>query len=566
MEMFFLEYHYTVYRQLTQCTTGAWVIAYDEPVCPVFWDKEQLQEAVRAFIPEEVLDETPLTKAQEQRMENRYKIILPLLEDERCLADGKLRGQYIEKAAEEAAISTRTVRRYYYAYLAGGKRGLLRAQSHPVRAEGIHTANIAKGLNRFYYSMKKFSLQTAYELTLQEFYRNEDGELMDEYPTYGQFYYYYKCHKNHSRLIISRDGMGTYQRNSRPLTGGKMEEQYIGVYEMDATEADVNLVSRYDKKFIGRPYIYLAVDKATRLIAGLYVGFDNTASAVLQCLANAAEDKVDYCARYGIEISAEDWPSSGLPCKIRTDRGRDLMSGRVKDLCATFGMEISYLPPYRPDLKGSVEKAFDCIQHRYKPILRGSGTIDNDSVERGLPSYAYDARLTLDEFTKIMISCVLYYNSALVIKSYTQPAEMTGHDVRPVASDLWAWYAAKGDAYDRRILADPLTLHLMLLPRADAKMSRRGIEFNGLFYHAADIHHAMVQAAVEGKRKITIAFNPNDNSTVYWFLDGAYIMFRISPALKPLEGMSHTEATHVATSAKQAKKKAKKSVWRKPSH
>ena len=44
---------------------------------------------------------------------------------------------------------------------------------------------------------------------------------------------------------------------------------------MDATMADIYLVSRHDRsKVIGRPYIYLAVDTATQLIAGLYVGLE----------------------------------------------------------------------------------------------------------------------------------------------------------------------------------------------------------------------------------------------------------------------------------------------------
>ena len=66
---------------------------------------------------------------------------------------------------------------------------------------------------------------------------------------------------------------------------------------MDATQADICLVSRHDRsRVIGRPYIYLAVDTATQLIAGLYVGLECDESAVMLCLANAAQNKVEYWA------------------------------------------------------------------------------------------------------------------------------------------------------------------------------------------------------------------------------------------------------------------------------
>ena len=49
------------------------------------------------------------------------------------------------------------------------------------------------------------------------------------------------------------------------------------------------LVSRLDRSsVIGRPNIYLAVDTATQLIAGIYVGMEAGEGAVMACLANEA--------------------------------------------------------------------------------------------------------------------------------------------------------------------------------------------------------------------------------------------------------------------------------------
>lgn len=135
---------------------------------------------------------------------------------------------------------------------------------------------------------------------------------------------------------------------------------------MDATQADIYLVSRHDRsRVIGRPYIYLAVDTATQLIAGLYVGLECDESAVMLCLANAAQNKVEYCREYGIEIDPAQWPNRGLPHEIITDKGSEFFGSGMQELCQKYGVEVQSLPPFRPDGKGLVEKSFDLIQQRY---------------------------------------------------------------------------------------------------------------------------------------------------------------------------------------------------------
>ena len=117
------------------------------------------------------------------------------------------------------------------------------------------------------------------------------------------------------------------------------------------------LVSRLDRSsVIGRPNIYLAVDTATRLIAGIYIGMEAGEGAVMACLANAAEDKVAFCARYGIAITQAQWPCHDVPEEMVTDQGREFTGERMNEFCTRYGAELHILPPFRPDRKGIVEK------------------------------------------------------------------------------------------------------------------------------------------------------------------------------------------------------------------
>lgn len=91
---------------------------------------------------------------------------------------------------------------------------------------------------------------------------------------------------------------------------------------MDATQADIYLVSRLDRsQVVGRPYIYLAVDTATQLIAGIYVGLEAGEQAVIRCLTNAAMDKVEFCRQYGIDIQKKNGRTQD--CQEKSSRTKD---------------------------------------------------------------------------------------------------------------------------------------------------------------------------------------------------------------------------------------------------
>lgn len=55
--------------------------------------------------------------------------------------------------------------------------------------------------------------------------------------------------------------------------------------------------------------------------------------------------------------------------------GKEYTSSTFEQL-VELGVTITNLPPYRPELKGRVEKFFDLVQGYYKPLLKGKGVIE----------------------------------------------------------------------------------------------------------------------------------------------------------------------------------------------
>ena len=112
--------------------------------------------------------------------------------------------------------------------------------------------------------------------------------------------------------LSTRRGEVKFALNNRPILG-KSDFGIMGPgakYQIDATIGDIYLVSRFNRnEIIGRPVIYFIIDTFSRMIAGMYVGLEGPSWAgAMMALANAAADKVKYCAEYGVSIADEEWP------------------------------------------------------------------------------------------------------------------------------------------------------------------------------------------------------------------------------------------------------------------
>lgn len=530
------------------------MICGDGKTKPRYMSKEMMKQTIPLAAPEPQ-DHTEISIKRQRTQKKRLKIIQSLIKDKRCIWDAEHRQRLIHNSSKESAISERTIARYYWAYLAQGENGLLPETKKAITPKTAEHMCMTQALNKYYYSPRKMSLKMTYQMMISDSYRQEDGTVMDTVPTYNQFEYFFYKYRNVRRCITAREGMTEYKKNYRPVTSrGDKGIDSIGVYEMDATQADIYLVSRYDRCVIGRPVIYIAVDVASRLIAGIYVGFDETSSAVLSCLANAAEDKVAYCQRYGIDIDPEDWPSCQLPNMIVTDRGRDFISDRTKEMCLAFGMEVTSLPPYRPDLKGYVEKTFDCIQKKYKPLLYGCGVIEKNTSGRCAPDYRLDARLDIDEFTAVIIQCVLYYNAGRIIETISRTPEMVRDELVPIPINIWKWLTTH--KYDSRIPINAEDVYLRLLPRDKAVISRHGVRFKSLYYTNEKMEEQLVKSGISGAKEIDIAYDEKRTNCIYWIKNGIYEPLDLTPSSAAYANLSFAEIAQVAKQEKEIRKSA----------
>ena len=551
----FVEYGEKLYRLLKESDGDAWLICWNPISAP--FRVEDVRSLKKVDIPADFLEESEPSEKRMATMLKRLTILEPLMQAPDCIYDVKKRHIIIQDIASCSGISPKTVTRFYFAWLAKGERGLVPApkiRNIQEDRRGIEN-EIRKAVNKYYYSPKRLSLRRTYEMYLMDSWKGADGCLSPNAPTFSQFRRVYERTRNDYRKVVSREGIGTYQRNYRPLLGSNSVSR-CGLFEIDATEADICIVSRYSRKPIGRPIVYLAVDVATRLITGVHIGLSGGSKAILMCMVSMTQDKVEFCRAHGVDIQPEQWPSVGLPREIRADRGREFMSGRVREICQRFGIEITNLPPYRPELKGCVEKAFDCLQTRYKPLLRGYGTIETEVTREGVSPVQSRACLDLSEYTKILLRCIIHYNSSC-FAGVKLESGMLVDKVPPVPKSLWAWLLEQKRC--DLVMAQKEDVELMLMPRGEGRITRKGLVFNGLRYDSTDLNMTWeyVEAGMSGCKKVQIAYREDDNRTVYLIENGNYWEFKLTSVSDAYSGLSFREVELLKKEANELRKGAK---------
>lgn len=446
----------------------------------------------------------------------RYNIISAILP---FVADEAMRSELITKMAEEHGISKQSVRKYLCEYPASQDiKSLAPQERNTDRALTQDEKNMRKALNKYYYTTKKRTLKNVYTMMLRDSYCDGEGKLFAAYPSFYQFRYFFRKYNTKQTEYISRNGLSYYQRNQRPLVGDGVQAfaPHVGVGMLDATVLDIYLINEAGG-IVGRPILTACVDAYSGLCCGYSLSWEGGVYSLRNLMLNVITDKVEHCRSFGIEINREDWNSSKLSGKFVTDMGSEYKSCNFEQI-TDLGVQIINLPSYRPELKSKVEKFFDCIQGYYKNQLKGKGGVEPDFQERGVHDYRKDACLTMADFEKIIIHCILFYNCKRVLENFPYTEEMLSQGIKPYASDIWNYGCGQDGC--NLIKVDRDQLILTLLPRAAGKFTRYGLAVNGMHYHNINFR----EQYLNGKECLA-AYNPDNVCQIWLIENGSYIPF-----------------------------------------
>lgn len=448
----------------------------------------------------------------------RYTMIAPVI---MVLTDRDKKNEMIELISTNEKISKQTLRKYLCLYLIYQDISVLIPKTKNADKQlSQDEKNIRWALNKFYFSFYKHSLKTAYTMMLKAKYCDINGDLISTYPTFHQFRYFYRKYKTKQTCYISRNGLTNYQRNNRPLLGDGVQEfaKAPGVGMLDSTICDIYLINDA-KEIIGRPILTVCIDAYSSLCCGYTLTLEGGIYSIRQLMSNVVSDKQEWCKEHNISIKKEEWNSSKCPGILVTDQGTEYTSLTFEQL-AELGIKIVNLPVYRPELKGSVEKFFSIIQDLFRPYLKGKGVINPDFQERGAHDYRKDACLTLEQFEKILIRCILFYNTQRVLNNFPYTDDMLENRIQPYANNIFQY----GLLLDGVNLIDinKEQIELTLMPRTTGKFTRTGLIVNNVRYKNKKFSEQYLS-----NKEVSVAYNPDDSGYVWLIDNGEYIKFEL---------------------------------------
>ena len=392
--------------------------------------------------------------------------------------------------------------------------------------QGVNTtvndrAIFVKAMNKFGLKGQKVKFKRVYNQMLDEYYAKElilaeSQNRLPQIPSYRNFIYWVKKLIPEQERIRKQTNQGDFDRNHRGLRGSATDHTSVigSCFELDATVLDVHVVSEFQRNHVlGRPTFYCVVDKESRMVVGIHVSMEYASwRAGRQALVNSFSPKKEYCARFGIEISEDDWPCHHIPQRLLCDRGEFICKDAEKLAVPLIG-HISIAPPYRPDRKGIVEHRFkilnDNLVHELMGTTKGKNYIRGDKDPR------LEAALTITEVTKMLIGDVIAHNNKIFDALFKQSTLLIESDLKPTPLNYWNIHFQK---YLHALsVVDEASVRARLLPAEIVSMTSHGVRLNDEMYYETDHLEFEVWKELARKKrwKLEARIDQDNSSFIY---------------------------------------------------
>jgi putative transposase len=421
--------------------------------------------------------ECELTPRQTKLRDRNFKIMRPLIDLEERIFDKSARWRAIQSICAETGLAAAAIYRLLRRYFQGGmvrqalagrwfrrvkgigrgirgisknddlsrfKRGRHRIDGQKsFRMNPDNIAKILRGAGKYFYTPQGGNWHRSWLQTIDEYYLELDldaplpiaqlqGFSPADYPSFKQYRYHVESDAQLLSRIKKRLGERRFQLTRRRLKskGAKKATGPGSHFQIDSTPLDFIVVHRITRRPIGRVVLYLVVDVFSHLITGFYVhvgnpGFEPASLALLA----AAEDKVELCRRFEVEIPPDEWPAACLCGRLLADS--ELASLRAHALVQNDLLKLTIVPPYRADLKGLVEALNGTVARKAKHIP------GHTKGPRQRAEVSADAMAALDyqEVNQIVIQWIRGRNRAL-LRSYRSMPDLVVSDAEPVVLEM----------------------------------------------------------------------------------------------------------------------------------
>jgi putative transposase len=397
----------------------------------------------------------------------------------------------VEAAAKILSVSTRTVRRLIARYTASAQTTSLIA----------HVPGPKKSHRRLGPEIERIidaAIQTHYLVRprkpMESVYKEVKRRCHVEKRVAPSRHSVSKRIRALDARLVARKRLGA--KSAEPIalsTPGMLEAtEALELVQIDHTLADVMIVDSVYRRSIGRPWLSLAIDVATRGVLGFHLGLEApSALAVALCIEHAVLPKIRSAAAPATEAS---WDMFGVPKTILVDNGSEFHGEALTRGCAEYGIALTYRPVARPRFGAHIERLIGTMMGRIHLL---PGSTDSSPTARGSYQSEKEAKLTLAELNEWL---------------YLEIAGQYHHDIHrmigttPAAA--WAKSLARGTV--PVLPAEPARFVIGFLPIVHRKLQRNGLFFERIRYWA-DVLPSIAQP----RESLLTRYDPRDLSRLY---------------------------------------------------
>ena len=275
----------------------------------------------------------------------------------------------------------------------------------------------------------------------------------------------------------------------------------LEIVQIDHTQADAFVVDDIHRKPIGRPWLSVAIDVATRCVVAIYLAMERpNAATVALLLTRVAFPKAPWLESLGLEVP---WPMHGIPQSLHLDNAAEFKSKALRTGCAEYGITLTYRPVGRPHFGGHIERMNRTLMDRLRGVPGSTGNSTKGRKERKPEKHA---AMTLREFEQWMVLEIVqrYHHSE--------------HRGLMGASPDSVWQSLTAGTAIRVLPADVEQQKRFLIQFLP--IEPRTIQQDGLTLFYIHYWHPVFAAWRVSRKKVLVRYHPDDLSRVYVSANG----------------------------------------------
>jgi len=264
--------------------------------------------------------------------------------------------------------------------------------------------------------------------------------------------------------------------------------------QIDHSPGDIQLLSEELRQILGKAQITLIQDVYTRVILGMYIGYEHPSFlSVSYALREAVFPKEDVLSRYGLEEKL--WPVYGLMETLHSDNATEFDGKQMDHFCLVNRVEKRFRPIGRKEYGGHIESGLKAILKHLQTL---PGTTFSNPQQRGDYNAEKNAQIDLQELRQIIYLWVVkVFNN--------KPRDELGG-----LSPLQMWQKSIDEGWSPRMPASYDEFRYSLLPFEERMIGRRGISLKGFKYSGPCLRHWRAMEKTNEGKKYKVYYDPLD--------------------------------------------------------